>query len=116
MRQQKTVKVPAVKASTKEVTVVYCDIPECNAKVTIENYGGGGGVCEICKRDVCKKHKVRDYHDGGDYANNYCTICWPIYEPLREKMEERHWDEEEELIEKVKKESLNERSTESRTS
>lgn len=106
MKVTKTVKVPAKKETTRKVEKVYCDIPDCKDEVKIENYGSGGGRCGICKRDICKRHKVYDPDEPGDYPDKWCTICYSLYYQRRREMNERHWAEEEKLEEEVKRESL----------
>lgn len=91
-----------VPAKTKKVTRIICDL--CSKTVVIGAYGGGGGQCYICNRDICDDHTVREY--DGDYATKFCTICYSSYKPAIEQLKERHWKEEEALKRKIKRQSL----------
>lgn len=106
MKVEKTVQVKPVKATTRIVTKVYCDYPDCGNEIVYQRYGGGGGSCGICNRDVCSKHRTYDPDEPGDYPAKWCIICESLFLQPRREMNERHWKEEEALERKVKKESL----------
>lgn len=111
--------IPAVKAkpaSKKKVIAHSCDV--CNKvidKSQDNRYGSGVSKCSLCKRDICRtRNEDRSYtcfeydpDEIGDYPDKICIICFPLYIPARREMNKRHWKEEEELEEQIKKESLN---------
>jgi hypothetical protein len=75
LKQEITKTIPATKATTIKIGKVLCDI--CLADAAPGRYGGGGGVCQLCDRDVCAKHKRYD-DDGSDYPDKYCAICYEL--------------------------------------
>lgn len=103
MKRVTTVKVPS---KTKEVVKVTCDVDGCGDTAAFLYGGVNYAKCEICKRDLCKRHLVYDPDEPGDYPSKWCSICYGLYYQKRREMQDRHWKEEDALIEKVKKESL----------
>lgn len=108
MKKEVTIKVPPQKAYDRKETKVYCDI--CGVKVVYQNYGGGGGACCLCKRDVCVKHKEYDPHEPGDYPDKYCTYCYDLkfgkYQELADKILAEYDRKNDNLDKKIKEESL----------
>jgi hypothetical protein len=111
MRKVKTVEVPVttIEATTKQIVQVFCDVPDCDEPIQPFKYGWGkvGHKCLICDRDICRRHTVEDPDDGGDYPDKWCSICHGLYYQKRRVMYDRHDKEETELLENVKRESLN---------
>lgn len=93
----------AKEAHKKEYEAILCDIDEKQI-----GYKGVARYyrCEICTRELCRDHTVRDYHHSDDYASTYCEECFEKYEPARKQMEERHDTEETQLINRIKEETL----------
>ena len=61
-----------------EVTKVFCDI--CG--------GDWYTVCRACKREICKKHTVKEEDTNSDYSTYYCNECNKIKEPFKLKISE----------------------------
>lgn len=108
MRKEVTKNIPAkaaIPATKKVLTQVFCDVGGESL-----GYVGGTGIviaCTVCKRDVCRKHTDDDPFEGwSDYPSQVCDICMPIYYPVIKEMNKRHDKEEDDLMEKVVKESL----------
>jgi len=91
-------------AYKKELEEILCDVDgkSIGYKGVARYYR-----CEICSRELCRDHTVRDYHYSEDYASTYCDDCFKKFEPARKQMEERHEKEETQLIERIKGETLN---------
>lgn len=106
MKKEKLVSVAPTRATTRKVTKFYCDIPDCGDEAAMLYGGVNSAKCNICKRDVCKRHLEYDPDNSGDYPEKWCSICYPLILYPRREMEERHDKEADELLEKVKKESL----------
>lgn len=106
MKKTTEVKVPAKKATTRQVVKIFCDVPGCTDQAAMLYGGVNSAKCGICKRDICKRHLEYDPDEMGDYPDKWCSICYPLILYPRREMNERHWKEEEALIAKVKKESL----------
>ena len=108
MRVIKEVEIPSktIKATVKKIETIYCDFLDCKEKVIPRGNTYSGAVCRLCNRDVCYKHK--DCYDdySSDYPEHYCTICYDLWIPARNEMNNRHEDEEDKLQEKIKIESL----------
>lgn len=95
--------IPAQEERIEERKVFYCDI--CN-----KSSYGGMRTCHLCGRTVCHDHQTYDPEEMGDYPDCYCIPCSSLkfhkYLKERQKMEERHFEEEEKLMDLIKKESL----------
>jgi hypothetical protein len=110
MKKIETVKIPAKKAvaakpaTTKQVEKTVCDF--CGASVPDHGSYGWYPRCACCGRDTCRKHNTFDPDEPGDYGDWFCQICLPLLLPARREMQERHWNEEEELVKKIKEISL----------
>lgn len=100
---EKVIPQKVIKASKKTVEQRWCDI--CSEKMKTNSWGNFAECC-FCGRDICDTHKVRDNRDGGDYYETYCTICYGLWYPALDKLDEKHDKEEEALRRKIKKESL----------
>ena len=63
----------------------YCDFCSLKAEVQYES-----NTCSICKRDVCKKHKIQSLNNDSwsDYTDFICLECFEISKPFHEKMKE----------------------------
>lgn len=111
MKKTVTKTIAAVKARPAkkvERVVTVCDF--CTSKSA--DYYGNERTCMGCKRDICQKHQTYDPDETGDYGGNYCPICIKLYRDKYQKLlyvlQDKHSNEEEALMRKMKKESLNE--------
>lgn len=108
MKKIKTVTTPAVPAQKKKVEVTVCDF----CTTTVPDHGSYGWFpkCSICDRDTCRKHNKVDPHNYDDYPDWYCEICYNLrygkYQDEYLDMIDKHEREEQEFMEKLKKESL----------
>lgn len=96
-------KISAVKArpaKTVKIEKTICDLCDLEAVST----------CCLCDRDICYEHKNYDRVEIGDYPDHYCEWCdelkFETYSEEKSKMENRHYEEELALEEKIKAESL----------
>ncbi len=107
MKEIKEIKVKAkvIKATTRKVEKITCDVLGCGVTINEKGYGFRG-KCDLCGRDICRGHTTYDPDEPGDYPENYCPTCVELWIPARREMKNRHWDEEEKLEAKVKKLSL----------
>lgn len=63
MKRQETV------TEEKIVVYKYCDV--CGAPAARKG-------CKICRKDLCRNHRVADERDQGDYPDYFCKSCWEI--------------------------------------
>lgn len=105
---EKVIPQKVIKASKKTIEQRWCDI--CGDKMIANNWNKFTD-CDICIRDICRKHTVRDNQDGGDHYETYCTICYALWYPALNKLSDKHYEEEEALRRKIKKESLRHEKT-----
>ena len=107
MKTTKNITVPEVKMHVKTVDITVCDFCKKERKVT---------KCKICDRDICTygyypEHCAKaDPTDDGDYPDKYCPICFKLrFETYREEInqiEEEAFNKEDNVISKIKEESL----------
>ena len=96
------------KATVKSYMVVTCDI--CNLEIEKHQRHR---VCSLCKRDVhgikCSEYDPEEY---GDYPAIFCIICYNLkfvkYQQEREELYKTIDKLEQQLENKIKKESLSE--------
>lgn len=100
--------IPAVKARPAkkvERVVTMCDF--CDNKSA--DYYGNERTCMGCGRDICQKHQTYDPEETGDYGGHYCPTCIKLYkekyQQLLYDLRDKHYREEEQLMNKLKKES-----------
>ena len=43
---------------------------------------------KCCGKDICKDCIEHEENDGGDYSDYYCSKCWYLGEPYRDKINE----------------------------
>lgn len=105
MRAKETIVIPE---TSRVITKLFCDIPGCaqEAKEGLYGWGKKAHKCIICDRDICKRHTVPDPDDNGDYPDQWCTICNQFYYQKRRAIEQKYDKQIEELLKKVKEESL----------
>ena len=83
------------------INVYYCDI--CGNKVE-KFYQFGDTVCPLCKRDMCKKHRVvysdPECDQTGDYTTMICTECSIMIGPYIEKLKniQNEYDKKRDII------------------
>lgn len=106
-----TKKIPAKKAvpaKTKKMTKTVCDF--CDK--TVPDHGSYGWYphCSICQRDTCRDHNKIEPYDYSDYPDWFCEICYDLrFNEHQEKyldMINRHDEEKEAFMNKLKEESL----------
>lgn len=109
MKKEVTKTIPAVKArpaSIKKSVVAYCDF--C-PKRSADHYGNER-KCMACGRDICQTHQHYDPQETGDYGGHYCPSCIKLYYDKYQKliidMSNLHYEQEEDLIKQMGKESF----------
>lgn len=108
MKKKVEVTIPAKEEVKYKEERTYCDVSGCGDRIATGQYGWGKklGKCFICDRDICKMHTVDDPDDSGDYPDRWCTICNALYLYRRRQMQQRHWQEEDDLLKEVRQQSL----------
>lgn len=95
-----------IPAKTTKKVVTYCDF--CPNK-SADHYGNER-KCMGCGRDICRNHQTYDPDEVGDYGGHYCPVCIKLYNDKYQKLmydlKEKHYAEEEALMRKMGKESL----------
>lgn len=61
----------------------YCD--DCGIQLH-RNMACSVAKCEICGKDLCDKCVGHEDQDTGDYRTVYCSSCWNIGKPYRDKI------------------------------
>lgn len=92
-----------IKPSKKIVEQRWCDI--CNDEMKQNSYGQWIS-CNLCRRDLCGNHRVRDNRNGGDYYESFCTFCYETWYPALDELDAVHDKEEQALRRRIIKESL----------
>lgn len=95
--------------------VYTCDF--CGYKTDGTGWSKGMRICTICERHVCSKWEKPcfrlDPHHDGDYLDPYCPVCYNLrfekYSKEIEDIEEKAYNEKDAIIERIKKESLNQK-------
>lgn len=108
MIKTETITIPATKAHTEEIEVRICDF--CGHK---SRGSRAVNTCMICKRHACNglaKGCVRFDHDGSDYPDTYCPICYSLrftkYRKVIDDIKEEADNQVEVVIQIIKQESL----------
>lgn len=109
MKRTKTVIIPAIEQTTKEVNIYGCDI--CGKENQRANNFKN---CYLCKRFVCDNYSKRCGNDNpnetGDYPDFYCNICFELkfkkYAQEYEDIENDYSNKLELLEKKIREESL----------
>lgn len=107
MKKSQVIRVAATKEHEVTQENYYCDI--CTELIGTTLYRKN--VCELCKRHCHDSFRCGDKHpeDHGDYPRTLCRECVDLYYQLMIPLEREHEQAEEAMLERIKKESLNER-------
>lgn len=106
-----------IPAQTMIEKVYICDV--CG-KEGNDRCLGAFSECVSCSKLVCRECQVRDYSGGSDYSDKYCERCYK----LRFEVYKQAWNDlkvtfdkkRQELLTKIKEESLNETRQDKETS
>lgn len=110
MLREEIVEVPMVKAHTKTVEIYGCDF--CMRENKDRRLFR---ACVSCNRLCCwqwlkDNHARQDSSGRTDYPDYYCPICYDLlfdkYAKTIENIEEEAYNRKEEILEKIKQESL----------
>lgn len=107
MKKIEQITIKAVPEHTKEIEIYSCDF--CGYETKHNNYGAIQN-CSICKRHACKDCRKSDPEDWSDYPNKFCNICIDLrykkYKKEIDDLEEKFYNENEAIIERIRVESL----------
>lgn len=104
MKKEHVIKVAATKEHMKTITQYDCDL----CKESLGNSLYRKNVCDICERHVHNNWTCGSDHpeDHGDYPRTLCRRCLDLYNTLMLPLEAEHERAEEEMLKRIKHESL----------
>lgn len=105
MKKNHIIKVAPTKEHMQTITEYYCDI--CKEKIT--NKGRYVKyTCDLCDRDCHNNWKCGSDHpeDHGDYPRTLCRLCLDLYNTLMLPLQAEYESAEEQMLERIKRESL----------
>lgn len=95
-----------IAARTNVVTIWICDVCKEDIGQTLYQRKNHCAICERVMHDNFKCSSEYPEEGWSDYPNMVCKFCEELWYKLYKPLQDEHWKLEEEMLERVKRESL----------